>query len=110
MKISFRIIGDVVVFDLSGKLGLGNLAPLKQAVVERFENFRFHYVLLNMKEVREVDDAAKRELKALEAFAKSKGGQLKLVNINGVEGFGATDLANFDCSYPDEAAAIRSFR
>jgi anti-anti-sigma regulatory factor len=107
MRIIWRIVGDVALLDLDGKLELGSLTFLKRAVMEKFDSFR--YVLLNMEQVKTIDDAAKRELKALETFATSKGGRLKLFNIDGVEGFGATDLANFDCSYPDELAAIRSF-
>ena len=103
-----RQVGDVAVVDLEGKLRLGSITLLRK-IVEKQLRIKNVKILLHLKSVNQIDEAAIRELGALATLVHGSGGQLKLVHVGQVRGFSVVSMAKFDCNYPDEPAAIRSF-
>src|SRR5262245_17733855 len=80
MTIEERVIGSVVVLDVSGRLVLGDGEQLlKERVASHFEKGNRH-VLLNVSKLSYVDSSGLGVIVASFLAARSQGGALRLVN------------------------------
>ena len=80
MTIEERVVGSVVVLDVSGRLVLGDGDQLlKERVASHFEKGNRH-VLLNMSKVSYVDSSGLGVIVASFLAARSVGAALRLVN------------------------------
>jgi anti-sigma B factor antagonist len=111
MKTAIREIADVTVVDISGRitLGEGNVA-LREIVGDLLDKGR-KKILLNLGEVQYVDSAGVGELVGTSKTVRSRGGELKLVNLSPRvrELFQMTRLFSVFSIEEDEARAIKSF-
>jgi anti-sigma B factor antagonist len=110
-KAQVRDVGGVSVVDLSGFLMLGeSSAVLGRAICELMEKER-NKVLLNFRDVTEMDSAGIGELVAAYTAVKTKRGRLKLLNppqkVHDM--LKLTKLLKVLEVYYDEASALRSF-
>jgi len=82
MKLSKRKVGDVVVFDLDGKLTIGRGdVVLRDALLEEFESGGKN-VLINLQDVKTIDSSGLGELIRCKVTASSNEAQVKLLNVN----------------------------
>jgi anti-sigma B factor antagonist len=112
MQISERMVGDVVIVDVSGKitLGDGGDAILKDKMRSLIQQSQTK-VLLNLGEVSYVDSAGLGEIVQAYATVTKAGGALKLLNTTKriKDLLSITKLLTvFDC-YDSEAEAVASF-
>jgi anti-sigma B factor antagonist len=111
VNIQERMVGSVVVLDLSGRVAVGeNDGGLKDKVNSVIFQGN-HHILLNLADVVYIDSNGLGELVSSFSAVAKRGGQIKLVNLTKrVEDLLAICrlLTVFD-TYEDEAAAIASF-
>ncbi len=82
MKLSKRKVGDVVIFDLDGKLTIGRGdVVLRDALLEEFESGGKN-VLINLQDVKTIDSSGLGELIRCKVTASSNEAQVKLLNVN----------------------------
>jgi anti-sigma B factor antagonist len=109
-KATFREVGEVTIVDLKGPLRLGSSAVLRTAMGD-LTNKQCKKVILNFRDVPEIDSAGVGELLSAFHNVKSKDGQLKLLNppkkVHDVLKF--TQLLKVMDVYTDEELAIQSF-
>lgn len=110
-KATFREAGAVTIVDLKGLLMLGDSSAVLRAAMGDLMNKQCNKILLNFRDVTEIDSAGIGELLAAFHAVKSKDGQLKLLNppkkIRDV--LKLTQLLKVLDVYTDEEAAIQSF-
>ncbi|HUI79622.1 MAG TPA: STAS domain-containing protein [Bryobacteraceae bacterium] len=102
---------DVAVIDLSGRLVLGeDSQTLRDAILGLIlEGER--KILLNLKDVTQVDSAGLGEMCAACTNVTNAGGEVRLVTPVRIHGqMEVTGLSNVFADYPDEGAAAESFR
>jgi anti-sigma B factor antagonist len=111
MRGATRVMGDVTVIDLSGRItvGEGNVA-LREMVRELAEKGHKR-IVLNLGEVHYVDSSGVGELVKAHTTIRNQGGELKLANltkrVNDL--LELTRLSAIFSIEKDEASAIRSF-
>ncbi len=82
MKLSKRKVGDVVIFDLDGKLTIGRGdVVLRDALLEELESGGKN-VLINLQDVKTIDSSGLGELIRCKVTASSNEAQVKLLNVN----------------------------
>ena len=82
MKLNKRKVGDVVIFDLDGKLTIGRGdVVLRDALLEEFEGGGKN-VLINLQDVKTIDSSGLGELIRCKVTASSNEAQVKLLNVN----------------------------
>ena len=111
LKINVRESGDVLILDLNGRITLGEeAASLRDTLKEQIDSGRKN-ILLNLAEVSYIDSSGLGQLVGSFATVTSRGGQLKLLNLQKRlhELMQVTKLITVFEVYATEAPALRSF-
>ncbi len=112
MRISERMIGNVVIVDVSGKITLGDMgdAQLKDKMRSLVQQGHKN-VLLNLGDVPYVDSAGLGEIVQAYATVNKNGGSLKLVNTTKriKDLLSITKLLTVFDTFDSEAEAVTSF-
>ena len=110
-KATSREAGAVMIFDLNGRITLGEGSALLRELVRKALDGGHHKILLNLAAIDYIDSTGLGELVSAYRLIKSQGGELKLLKLNKK----VTDLlhvtklyAVFDI-HSDEAEALDSF-
>ena len=77
---SFRGVGAVTIVDLSGVLRLGESSNVLRRVINDLIAKQRHRIVLNFRNVSEIDSAGVGELIAAYTALKNNHGRLKLLN------------------------------
>src|SRR5215468_5883921 len=77
---SFRDVGAVTIVDLSGVLRLGESSNVLRRVINDLIAKQRHRIVLNFRNVSEIDSAGVGELIAAYTALKNNHGRLKLLN------------------------------
>jgi len=111
MTIQERVVGSVVVLDLSGKLVLGDGDTLLKDKIHSLVFQGRKQILLNMGGVSYMDSSGLGALVASSLTAKNNGGQIKLVALTKrlQDLLAIAKLLTIFDSYDTEAEAISSF-
>jgi len=111
LKITVREVGHVSVFDLSGKITIGEGdALLREKVNELLEAGKKN-LLLNLEKVSYMDSAGIGELVACYKRSREKGGTVKLLRPGGkvYDLLVLTKLEEVFENFQDEKAALVSY-
>lgn len=111
LKINLRETGNVVILDLDGRITLGETAAsLRDTIRELLESGQKN-ILLNMGEVSYIDSSGLGQLVGSFATVTSRGGQLKLLNLQRKlqELMQVTKLITVFDTHTSETAAVRSY-
>jgi len=111
MKIEKRTKGNVTIFDLRGKILIGEgIDDLRQAVNQALEAGEIN-LLLNFAEVPYLDSTGLGEVVRSYTTVKNRGGAVKIVNLtNKVRDLlSVTKLITVFETFEDEALALASY-
>jgi anti-sigma B factor antagonist len=111
LKINVRESGDVLILDMHGRITMGEeAASLRDTLKEQVDSGRKN-ILLNLAEVSYIDSSGLGQLVGSFATVTSRGGQLKLLNLQKRlhELMQVTKLITVFEVYTTEGAALRSF-
>jgi anti-sigma B factor antagonist len=81
MQIDERIVGNVTVLDLKGKITLGEGDEALRERINQLMSKEQKRILLNLADVPYIDSAGLGEIVRTYTTVKNRGGQLKLVNL-----------------------------
>ena len=81
MQIEERMVGDVVVLDLKGKVTLGEGDELLKDKVNSMVNQGHKKIVLNLAQVPYIDSAGLGEIVRAYTTVSRQGGSLKLANL-----------------------------
>ncbi len=111
MKIEERVLENVVVVDLKGKLTIGEGDELLREKINTLMQQGHKNLLLNLGEVPYVDSAGLGEIVRTYTTVKHQGGTLKLVNLTKriTDLLAITKLLTVFDTYDSEAEAVSSF-
>jgi len=111
MTIQERVVGSIIVLDLSGKLVLGDGDTLLKDKIHSLVFQGRKQILLNMGGVSYMDSSGLGALVASSLTAKNNGGQIKLVALTKrlQDLLAIAKLLTIFDSYDTEAEAISSF-
>lgn len=112
LEIRERIVGDVTVLDLIGKITIGEgSVQLRDAVSQLLEAGR-NRIILNLGGVSYVDSSGIGELVSRYTTTKNTGGKLKLLNLPKKikDLLMITKLLTVFEIYEDEQSALESFQ
>jgi anti-sigma B factor antagonist len=110
-EVAVRLVGNVAVVDMTGRLTLDEgCSLLRESVKELLESGRKH-ILLSLKGVTYIDSCGLGQLAGCYVTASRMGGQLKILNGQGKvnDMLQVTRLFTVFVTFSDEAEAIRSF-
>lgn len=109
MTIQKRVVNEVVIFDLKGRIDKGGM--LSQEIQEILESSSGRMVLLNLARVKYMDEYGLGEIVAAYTRLSKQGGRLKLLNprVRVRRLFNVTKLNAVFESFEDEDEAVRSF-
>jgi anti-sigma B factor antagonist len=111
MKLSSRLVGEVTILDVEGKilLGEGDI-EIKQAVDELLAHGRKNF-LLNLAKVPYIDSAGLGQIIRCFTAIRKAGGALKLLSPNPrvIDLLTVTKLVNVFDWYNQESGALSSF-
>ena len=119
MSYAVRQVGDVTILDINGRIDIGvalafgaaGETPLRE-VIREFARTGHKNIVLNLKDVSYIDSSGIGELVAGVTTLRGQGGDLKVVNPNGVvqKLLRVTRLDPLVIEVkPDESAAIQAF-
>jgi anti-sigma B factor antagonist len=110
-KPTFREVGVVTIVDLSGLLRLGQSSAVLRAAIQELADKRRGKILLNFRDVTEIDSAGIGELVSAYTTVKAIDGKLKLLSPpkKVCDMLKITKLENVIEVYANEEAAVRSF-
>jgi anti-sigma B factor antagonist len=111
MKIVERLVGDVVILDLTGKILIGEGDDLLRDAVTKLADSGKTKILLNLAEVPYVDSAGLGEVVRCYTTVSRKGGKLKLLNLTKKiqDLLAITKLLTVFETYENQEEAIKSF-
>ena len=111
MQIEERMVGDVVVFDLKGKITLGEGDELLKDKVNSLVNQGKKKIVLNLAGVPYIDSAALGEVVRTYTTVSRQGGSLKLLNLTKriTDLLSITKLLTVFETFDNESEAVRSF-
>ena len=111
MQIEERIVGDVVMLDLKGKITLGEGDELLKDKVNSLVNQGHKKIVLNLAEVPYIDSAGLGEVVRTYTTVSRQGGSLKLLNLTKriTDLLSITKLLTVFETFDSENEAIRSF-
>jgi anti-sigma B factor antagonist len=111
MKIVERLVGDVVILDLTGKILIGEGDDQLRDAVTKLADSGKTKILLNLAEVPYVDSAGLGEVVRCYTTVSRKGGKLKLLNLTKKiqDLLAITKLLTVFETYDNEDEAIKSF-
>jgi len=111
MTASTRLVGDVTIVDLSGRIVLGEGSAGLRDLVRNLVSEGKKKILLNLGDVNYIDSSGLGELVAAFTSVRKQGGELKLLNLTKR----VHDLLQITKLYTvfeitdDEAASLKSF-
>ena len=111
LKVDTRKVGNVVIVDLCGDIALGKHAGELRETIRELLLKGHKRILLNMGEVDYVDSSGLAELVSSMTSAGSRGGALKLLNVQKKvsEAMRVTRIATVFQIFNDESDALRTF-
>ena len=111
MQAATRMMGNVVVLDISGRITVGEGNVILREIVRDLAEKGRKAIVLNLGEVNYVDSSGVGELVKAHTTIRNHGGQLKLANLNKRvhDLLQMTRLATVFDIQKDEASAIASF-
>jgi anti-sigma B factor antagonist len=111
MNISQRIVGDVAVIDLKGRLTLGEDVETLRDKVNSLLHQGHRKLVLNLSAVDYLDSAGLGEIVGTYATARRQGGSLKLLGLTSRirELLTITKLLTVFETFDSEQDAVRSF-
>ncbi len=111
MQIEERIVGDVVVLDLKGKITLGGGDELLKDKVNSLVNQGHKKIVLNLADVPYIDSAGLGEVVRTYTTVSRQGGSLKLLNLTKriTDLLSITKLLTVFETFDSENEAVRSF-
>ena len=112
MEIQERVLENVVVVDLNGKLTIGEGVELLREKINSLMQQGHTNLLLNLGEVPYVDSAGLGEIVRTFTTVKHQGGTLKLINLTKriKDLLTITKLLTVFDTYDSEAEAVGSFK
>src|SRR3989337_1196664 len=111
MQIEERIVNDVTVLDLRGKLTLGDGDELLKDKINSLIQQDRKSILLNLEAVPYIDSAGLGEIVRTYTTVSRQGGKLKLLNLTKriQDLLAITKLLTVFETYEDESEAVQSF-
>ena len=111
MQIEERIVNDVTILDLKGKITLGEGDEALKDKINSLVHQNRKKILLNLEDVPYIDSAGLGEIVRTYTTVSRQGGQLKLVNLTKriTDLLSITKLLTVFETYDNEADAVRSF-
>ena len=111
MQIEERMVGDVVLLDLKGKITLGEGDELLKDKVNSLVNQGHKKIVLNLAEVPYIDSAGLGEVVRTYTTVSRQGGSLKLLNLTKriTDLLSITKLLTVFETFDSENEAVRSF-
>ena len=111
MQIEERIVDDVTVLDLKGKMTLGEGDELLKDKINSLVSQGHKKILLNLEAVPYIDSAGLGEIVRTYTSISRQGGKLKLLNVSKriQDLLVITKLITIFDSYENEGEAVRSF-
>ena len=111
MQIEERIVGDVMILDLKGKITLGEGDELLKDKVNSLVNQGQKKMLLNLADVPYIDSAGLGEIVRTYTTVSRQGGSLKLLNLTKriTDLLSITKLLTVFETFDSENDAVRSF-
>jgi anti-sigma B factor antagonist len=112
IKIEERLIGQVTVLDIVGRLAIDQgVERLKDKINSLISQERTH-IVLNLKNVPYIDSVGLGQLVAAFGSVKKTSGALKLLNVNSRNHdlLSITRLVTIFESFDSEAEAVQSFQ
>jgi anti-sigma B factor antagonist len=112
MQIEERVVGDVTILDLKGKITLGEGDEALKDKINSLTLQNRRQILLNLEGVPYIDSAGLGEVVRTYTTVSRQGGQLKLVNLTKrIEDLlSITKLLTVFETFDTEAEALQSFR
>ena len=111
MQIDERIVDDVTILDLKGKMTLGEGDELLKDKINSLVLQGRKKLILNLEQVPYIDSAGLGEIVRTYTTVSRQGGSLKLVNLTKriTDLLSITKLLTIFDTYDSEADAVRSF-
>jgi anti-sigma B factor antagonist len=111
MQIEERVVDDVTILDLKGKMTLGEGDELLKDKINSLASQGHKKLVLNLEGVPYIDSAGLGEIVRTYTSISRQGGKLKLLNVSKriYDLLVITKLVTIFDSYEDEAEAVRSF-
>lgn len=111
MQIDERIVDDVTILDLKGKMTLGEGDELLKDKINSLSSQGHKKLVLNLEGVPYIDSAGLGEIVRTYTSVSRQGGKLKLLNVSKriYDLLVITKLVTIFDSYEDEQEAVRSF-
>jgi anti-sigma B factor antagonist len=111
MQIEERVVGNVTILDLKGKITLGEGDEALKDKINSLVLQNRRQILLNLADVPYVDSAGLGEIVRTYTTVSRQGGQLKLVNLTKriTDLLSITKLLTVFETFDSEAEALRSF-
>jgi len=112
MQIEERLVGDIKILDLSGKMTLGEGDELLRDKVNSLVHQGHKKIILNLESVPYIDSAGLGEIVRTYTTVSRQGGKLKLLNLTKrIEDLlSITKLLTVFETYDSEEAAVKSFQ
>jgi anti-sigma B factor antagonist len=111
MQITERLVGDVMILDLKGKITLGEGDELLKDKVNSIVSQNHRKIVLNLADVPYLDSAGLGEVVRAYTTVSRQGGNLKLLNLTKriTDLLSITKLLTVFETYESENDAVRSF-
>ena len=111
MQIEERVVGDVTILDLKGKITLGEGDEALKAKISALTTQNQKKILLNLGGVPYIDSAGLGEVVRPYTTVSRQGGQLKLVNLTKriTDLLSITKLLTVFETFDNEAEALKSY-
>jgi anti-sigma B factor antagonist len=111
MQIEERIVNDVTILDLKGKITLGEGDEALKDKINSLVHQNRKKILLNLEDVPYIDSAGLGEIVRTYTTVSRQGGQLKLVNLTKriTDLLSITKLLTVFETYESEPEAIKSY-
>ena len=112
MQIEERIVGNVTILDLKGKITLGEGDEALKAKINALTTGNRRNILLNLEGVPYIDSAGLGEVVRTYTTVSRQGGQLKLVNLTKriTDLLSITKLLTVFETFDSEDEALKSFK
>jgi anti-sigma B factor antagonist len=112
MLIEERVVGDVTILDLKGKMTLGEGDELLKDKINSLIHQGQKKLLLNLESVPYIDSAGLGEIVRTYTTVSRQGGNLKLVNLTKriTDLLSITKLLTVFETFDSEADALKSFQ
>jgi anti-sigma B factor antagonist len=111
MQIEERVVNDVTILDLKGKITLGDGDEILKDKINSLVLQNRRRILLNLAEVPYIDSAGLGEVVRTYTTVSRQGGQLKLVNLTKriTDLLSITKLLTVFETFESEADALQSY-